>query len=211
MNKHALRMQRARGGSGGSSPSDTKSAAKKKRKKKASALQSSSSSLLTTAQPKKPKTSVEQSMHIRILLTFLLQGDAEDAEYSFVFEVRFKKRPFGLELDGLLDNRRMDAVVTKSHDVHGQCITKGSRLVAINGESCKKRKFERVKIMCRNATLPALIQFAAVYIAHLCLYQLCVFVSMDRRRAIFRRRRALANQRRRRRRSATASARRRDR
>merc|ERR1712228_925152 len=76
-----------------------------------------------------------------------------------VYSVTFETKPFGLTLNPFDESSQIGAVVMVNHNVNDQVISKNSRFVAVNNNQCKNFQFERIKNICRNATLPTCIKF----------------------------------------------------
>merc|ERR1712048_1491194 len=76
-----------------------------------------------------------------------------------IYSVTFQSKPFGLTLNAFDEVSQIGAVVMVNHNVNDQIVDKRSRFVSVNNIQCKDFQFERIKDICRNATLPTCIQF----------------------------------------------------
>ena len=90
------------------------------------------------------------------------QAKSYEYDTNPFYTVTFESKPFGLTLNPFDEQRQIGAVVMVNHNVNDQTISQGSRFIAVNNEPCKSYKFERIKNMCRNATLPTTIRFLHV-------------------------------------------------
>merc|ERR1712228_983372 len=70
---------------------------------------------------------------------------------------------FGLTLNPFNETKQIGAVVMVNHNVKDQMISQGSQFISINSSPCKSYAFDRIKNMCRNATLPTTIKFLNTY------------------------------------------------
>ena len=82
-------------------------------------------------------------------------------EEEIFYSVTFEDRPFGLILKASDEDQNTGAVVQTDHATRD--ISRGSRVISINGIHCKTLHFERIKHHCRKAQFPATIKFSKVF------------------------------------------------